>query len=382
MSEEPSGRGREVDALVGILERGERVVTVVGAAGVGKSRVARRVAEVWSERAGSTIVVDLAGTADAGGFARALHDALGTIPSRVAGPSEPLLAAAQGLAFRGPLLVLLDGFDRLAAWGLVSVHRWRELAPTAQFLVTQRERLGIPEEVVFELEPLPAPPVAEDARATADERAVPPPRDAAEAPSSGQDEAERAYFLALGEQQQGHLVEARAAFTEARRAAESAGDVALALACDVQTALVALEEGDVDDARQRLERAEPFVVGFDEHAEGLLLGQLGAAKAVAGDLPEAGWLLDRAEKLLQATDVALLPAVIGPLRGVLDLARARRARASGDEEGARELERRAAARLATAERAGPPDDDASRGPSEAAADRLAAMRILAAALES
>lgn len=134
------GRVRECAQVVEALSR-TAIVTLVGAPGVGKTRLAREVAARWPA---ATVVCDLRG----GEVVRALGGALGlTLP-----PREPERTIGRALAARGRILVVLDpnasvDRDLLAAWSTG--------APEASFLSTGKRAVGVPGEQVIEVEPLP-----------------------------------------------------------------------------------------------------------------------------------------------------------------------------------------------------------------------------------
>jgi predicted ATPase/DNA-binding SARP family transcriptional activator len=143
------GRDDFVERIEGVLAEGERLCTIAGPGGMGKSRLARAIAD----RAESKIVVcDLHETVDADGFADAVAEAAG-----IAGASgeRSLDRIAEALAAEGETLLVLDGFDRLVSLGPETVGALLALVPEASLLVTSRERLALEEEVVFELGPLP-----------------------------------------------------------------------------------------------------------------------------------------------------------------------------------------------------------------------------------
>lgn len=396
-----------LDAIVSILRRGERVVTALGAPGAGRTALARLVAARWAAAVGTVVVADLSRARDASQIGDAVARALDVWPCDGDGPADPLFAVAQALASRGPLLLVLDGFDTLPEFALVTVVQWRQLAPSAQQLVFCREPLRLSDEVVIELGPTsdqdgnaPPGPADEAVEATrvrprVDPRLVrfaPGAADAAAveravqalsaARISGEPRAigECAWFAALVEHRAGALDRAATAYAEAERAADAAGQTWIAACARVGAGLVELERGRLAEARSILGQAEATVAGFEPRTEGILLAVLGATKARLGESVDAGWLLDRAERLMQSVDVALLPTVAGPLRGVFDLERAARARASGDARTADDCERRARDRLQSALAASDPDADVTRGESLATTVWTAATRILQASL--
>lgn len=141
------GRDELVERIEAALAGGERLCTIAGPGGMGKSRLARAIAD----RATSVVVCDLHETADADGFADVVAAAAG-----IAGASgqHTIERLAEALAAEGETLIVLDGFDRLVALGPETVAALLALVPDASFLVTSRERLALEEEMVFELGPL------------------------------------------------------------------------------------------------------------------------------------------------------------------------------------------------------------------------------------
>ncbi|GAA4928488.1 BTAD domain-containing putative transcriptional regulator [Actinomycetospora succinea] len=122
-----------------------RVVTLVGAGGVGKTRVARAAA---AAEAGRTVAVcELDGVPEAGAVACAVADALGF-------PSLDAAGQALGSADR---LLLLDDCEHLLDAAADAVARLLASCPGVTVLATSREALGLPEEHVLALGTLALP---------------------------------------------------------------------------------------------------------------------------------------------------------------------------------------------------------------------------------
>ena len=136
------GRGAEVDALSAALAAGERLVTVTGPPGVGKTRLAVAVAEAVADRYDDLTWVDLAPVSDPD---RVLDEI-----AQVAG-----VRTAAGLADREVLLVL-DNFEHLLPATAV-VGELVSSLPGLQVLVTSRERLRLRAEREHPVAPLPMP---------------------------------------------------------------------------------------------------------------------------------------------------------------------------------------------------------------------------------
>lgn len=144
-----------------LAELGERyrdepsVVTVVGPAGGGKSRLAHRFA---SDRprwlAGSTIVVEAESLSSDDDLRLALAHRVGIEASRP--PSTSALASA--LELHAPAMILLDGVDDLSEQARQLVVTLTVEAPSVVWLATARSALGVRGEALFELEPLDTDP--------------------------------------------------------------------------------------------------------------------------------------------------------------------------------------------------------------------------------
>ncbi len=59
------------------------------------------------------------------------------------------------IAGRGRCLIILDNFEQIVEYASATLGRWLDRAPTAAFVVTSRERLHLPGEEIFPIEPLP-----------------------------------------------------------------------------------------------------------------------------------------------------------------------------------------------------------------------------------
>jgi len=141
------GRRRLREAIAGHLERGERLLTLVGCAGVGKTRLALEAAAGWPRGAA---LCDLTEARSRAEILRLVGEGLGVpLTSRDA---ETQLGHA--LRARGSLLLVLDNLEHLSADAGALIARWTGMAPDLRVLGTSRSRLRAEGEVAVEVGPL------------------------------------------------------------------------------------------------------------------------------------------------------------------------------------------------------------------------------------
>ncbi|MEU1727763.1 BTAD domain-containing putative transcriptional regulator [Nonomuraea sp. NPDC005692] len=226
------GREAELGRLTGLL-RHDRLVTLVGPGGAGKTRLAteaalrlateprpeprpepraeaalqpstpRTAGEPGGRRAAAAWMVELASVSDPAGVPGAVLDALGLRDDRP-GYRPPEAAkdvveqVAEALGER-PALVVLDNCEHVVTAAAVLVERLLDECPELRVLATSREPLNVPGERLLPLPPLEPPPVG----AGPAEAAVYPAvrllvdRAAAARPSFAVDESNAAAVVAL-----------------------------------------------------------------------------------------------------------------------------------------------------------------------------------------
>ncbi|MCE9660544.1 MAG: NACHT domain-containing protein [Burkholderiales bacterium] len=148
--------GREADvarlreALVG-----DRLVTLLGPGGGGKTRLATEVAAAWraaAPRGELTLFVALVGSATREALLDALAAALHLPPA----DSAPLERVVDALEAR-PALLVLDNFEQLVEVGADVVARLLSALPELRILITSRRALGLDGERQLLLPPLGVP---------------------------------------------------------------------------------------------------------------------------------------------------------------------------------------------------------------------------------
>ena len=144
------GRRSDLLAVAQLAASAHRLITVLGTGGIGKTRLALRYAWGWlGDYPGGVYFCDLAAARNADGIASAVARAL-----EVPIGAEPLAQLGAAIAGRGTCLLVLDNFEQVAACAAGTVGLWLGAAANARFLVTSRERLGLPGEHVLALRPL------------------------------------------------------------------------------------------------------------------------------------------------------------------------------------------------------------------------------------
>jgi predicted ATPase/DNA-binding winged helix-turn-helix (wHTH) protein len=147
------GREADLQALRALLDT-QRLVTVVGAGGIGKSRLAQAAAHASAARwPDGAWLVELAGLMDPGLLANTVAQALGITIAREGAALDDLVA---GLGRRS-LLLVLDNCEHLLDAAAALVQAVLHEAPKVSVLATSQEPLHLPAEQQYRVMPLAVP---------------------------------------------------------------------------------------------------------------------------------------------------------------------------------------------------------------------------------
>ncbi|MDC3959220.1 ATP-binding protein [Polyangium jinanense] len=155
------GRGADLARVGQLIAEGAPLVTLTGTAGIGKTALAARLAAMLEDPSQDEPLrvgfCDLEGARGAAGIRAAVARAIGVPDPEGAFEHEWMERMVRSLAAFGPALLVLDHFEHVVEHADATVGAWLACVPELQLLVTSRERLRIPGEVVHDLAPLSLP---------------------------------------------------------------------------------------------------------------------------------------------------------------------------------------------------------------------------------
>jgi predicted ATPase len=147
------GRGPQIAAVLDGL-RAVRVLTLTGAGGCGKTRLALRAATLAADRfEDGARLVELASLTGSALVPASVAEALG-IPEQDA--ADPMAAVVRALSDR-ELLIVLDNCEHVLESASRVVVMLAEQCRRVRVMATSRERLDVPGESVFPVPPLELP---------------------------------------------------------------------------------------------------------------------------------------------------------------------------------------------------------------------------------
>jgi predicted ATPase/DNA-binding winged helix-turn-helix (wHTH) protein len=148
------GRENVVREIQGWLEADQRLITILGAGGIGKTTVALSVGDgALADFAGAVFFVDLSTISDKEHVIGAIASAVG-LDSQLVDPGEALLDFLRSRR----VLVILDSCEHLIEKTAEIADGILRSAPDVHLLATSREALQVAGERVLRLPPLDCPP--------------------------------------------------------------------------------------------------------------------------------------------------------------------------------------------------------------------------------
>jgi predicted ATPase len=145
------GRSSELEELVGRLEQGHRLITICGAGGLGKTRLAielmRRSAQRFPDDA---VWVALSAATDPATMGRTISAAALRHPSTGSDPIGTVVAAIG----RRRMVIVLDNCEQIVGPCRDAVTRMLAACSSLVVVVTSRVALHVPDEVVYAIPPL------------------------------------------------------------------------------------------------------------------------------------------------------------------------------------------------------------------------------------
>jgi len=151
------GRAGERAELQGLLAE-NRLVTLTGPGGAGKTRLALEVATAQRDRFPDGVwLADLTAVAERAMVAPTIAAAVGLLVGELAKPDRDLEAALAERLQSRQLLIVLDNCEHLIDAAATAVHALLGSCPGLAVLATSREPLSVTGEVVFTVPPLSLP---------------------------------------------------------------------------------------------------------------------------------------------------------------------------------------------------------------------------------
>ena len=154
------GRASELARLHDLLEHGERLVTLFGSAGVGKTRIAVQLGAARpsvGRRPLAPLFCDLSTAQSGDDVCAAVARSLDVPTAGTSVTTELVDRLSLALAARPPTLLILDSFERVPPASAAILSEWHRAASEVVFVVTSRNTLRVAHERAVEITPLAVP---------------------------------------------------------------------------------------------------------------------------------------------------------------------------------------------------------------------------------
>jgi len=148
------GRADELSEIDRLTDAGARLLTLSGAAGTGKTRLAFAWSESRRDRFDEVIACMLSDAHDLDSVCSALSRALDVPLASGKSREDSVEQLGEAIAARGKILLVVDNVEQVADVAAPMLARFLSLASEARLLATSREVLRVEGEQVFEVPPL------------------------------------------------------------------------------------------------------------------------------------------------------------------------------------------------------------------------------------
>ena len=153
MTTELIGREDDLAALADLMAAGEQLITITGAAGIGKSRILQALRDNLLGDKRVVVAIDASEIRDLPALFTAVAAALGLGELDATGARDQL---GRVLSSRERMVLLIDNLEQVAVEAAGPVAHWCAQARETTIVIASRQRLECPDEHTYELRPLNA----------------------------------------------------------------------------------------------------------------------------------------------------------------------------------------------------------------------------------
>ena len=147
------GRSVELQYCFDFFAQKERMLTIMGTGGMGKTSLAMQYADLRrkeNEYLGGIYFFDLSDARNQEDIVRIVSQSLNlTLPPN----TSPVEAIASHIQSCGSCLLVFDNFEQITQYAETTISQWYHQSADAHFIITSRQRLGLSMEEVYELPP-------------------------------------------------------------------------------------------------------------------------------------------------------------------------------------------------------------------------------------